>query len=114
MIIEKYEIYKDDGSKDPIFTFADGRIWVNGYNGDNILQNDNCDRGGFKCDQLYEGDFEYARRDSFNGSKLTRGENLIVKLSHMLIVIIPLKQIACKISFKSRYSPKDNNLSLSN
>ncbi|CAB4489821.1 unnamed protein product [Rhizophagus irregularis] len=117
MIIEKYEIHKDDGSTDPTFAFTDGRTWVNGYNGDNILQNDDCDRGGFKCDQLYEGDFEYTRRDNFDGSKLTLGENLIVKIityAHCFYGTETNCYGSCKISFQSRYSVKDNNLTLSN
>ncbi|PKB99617.1 hypothetical protein RhiirA5_429419 [Rhizophagus irregularis] len=100
MIIEKYEIYKDDGSTDPTFAFTDGRTW-----------------GGFKCDQLYEGDFEYTRRDNFDGSKLTLGENLIVKIityAHCFYGTETNCYGSCKISFQSRYSVKDNNLTLSN
>jgi hypothetical protein len=42
MIIKDYMIYKDDGSKDPLFTFVGDRTWVNGYDPDNILQKDDC------------------------------------------------------------------------
>ncbi|CAB5186413.1 hypothetical protein RhiirA5_501274 [Rhizophagus irregularis] len=81
MIIKDYMIYKDDGSKDPLFTFVGDRTWVNGYDRSNILHKIYCNNNSFNCDSLYEGDYEYTRLDSYDTSKLTRGDEIIVSLT---------------------------------
>ncbi|UZO00745.1 uncharacterized protein OCT59_011864 [Rhizophagus irregularis] len=112
MLLENYMIYKDDGSKDPLFTFVGDRTWVNGYDGSNILQkDDDCDRSSFKCDQLYEGDYAYTRFDNFDASKLTPGDAIIVSMttySHCYYASETICVGSCKPLFHMHYWPLPN------
>lgn len=114
MMIENYMIYKDDGSKDPIHTFVGDRTYVNGYGEGNILQKDDCDKHGFTCDSLYEGNYEYTRLDSFDTSKLTRGDAIIVSMttySHCYYATETICVGSCKPLFHMHYWPPRNSSS---
>ncbi|RGB26848.1 hypothetical protein C1646_769889 [Rhizophagus diaphanus] len=104
-------IYKEYGSKDPLFTLVGDRTWVNGYGRSNFLHEIYCDNNSFNCDSFHEGNYEYIRHDSYDSSKLTWGDAIIVSLSYYSSETICLG--TCNPVFHIHYFPPPNS-SLSN
>lgn len=82
MIISNYTFYNRDHSH--IYTIIPNRtrVWINEYTEENILDVNECSKGNFDCNTIYQGQYNYTRADNYDPTNFfTSGENIGVGLT---------------------------------